>query len=99
MQIGGQMMRVHARRARSRAVTAMNECLWYCDSRVGVRIWLMCTRMIHTKPRCMYIAANVYAKAKDDRANATVADKGLNVDSKAITFGSYGGFGEGSHRQ
>ena len=43
-------------------------------------------------------AANKMAKAKDDRANAIIADKELDVGFKAITFGSYGGFGRGSHQ-
>ena len=43
-------------------------------------------------------AANKMAKAKDDRANAIIADKELDVGFKAITFGSYGGFGKGSHQ-
>ena len=43
-------------------------------------------------------AANVYAKAKDDRANAIIATKELDVGFEAITFGSYGGFGKGSHQ-
>ena len=33
------------------------------------------------------------AKAKDKSANKIINDKGLDIDFRAITFTSYGGFG------
>ena len=42
-------------------------------------------------------AANVYAKAKDKSANKIINDKGLDIDFRAITFTTYGGFGTPTH--
>ena len=41
--------------------------------------------------------ANAYATTKDRRANKIIEDKGLDIDFKAITFSTFGGFGEGTH--
>ena len=42
-------------------------------------------------------AANIYANNKCRDANKIIADKELDVDFKAITFTTYGGFGKDTH--
>ena len=42
--------------------------------------------------------ANAYAATKERRANKIIAEKRLHVRFKAITFGSYGAFGKGTHK-
>ena len=42
--------------------------------------------------------ANAYATTKDRRANKIIADKGLNIGFRAITFGTYGAFGKSTHK-
>ena len=42
-------------------------------------------------------AANIYANNKCRDANKIIADKELDVDFKAITFTTYGGFGNATH--
>ena len=39
-------------------------------------------------------AANVYANNKCRDANKIIAEKELDIDFKAITFATYGGFGK-----
>ena len=42
-------------------------------------------------------AANKMAASKNRRAHKIIKDKGLDIDFKAITFSTFGGFGEGTH--
>ena len=42
-------------------------------------------------------AANKMAAGKNRRAHKIIEDKGLDIDFKAITFSTFGGFGEGTH--
>ena len=42
-------------------------------------------------------AANKMATNKNRRANKIIEEKGLDIDFKAITFTTFGGFGEGTH--
>ena len=42
-------------------------------------------------------AANIYAASKDKSANKVINDKNLDVEFRAITFTSYGGFGTSAH--
>ena len=42
-------------------------------------------------------AANKMATNKNRRANKIIDEKGLDIDFKAITFTTFGGFGEGTH--
>ena len=41
--------------------------------------------------------ANRYANNKDRRAKKIINDKKLDIDFKAITFGTYGAFGKSTH--
>ena len=41
--------------------------------------------------------ANRYANNKDRRAKKIINDKKLDIDFKAITFGTYGAFGSSTH--
>jgi len=42
-------------------------------------------------------AANKMAANKNRRAHNIIEEKGLDIDFKAITFTTFGGFGEGTH--
>ena len=42
-------------------------------------------------------AANIYANSKDASANKIIKDKNLDVEFRAITFTTYGGFGTSAH--
>ena len=42
-------------------------------------------------------AANKMAANKNRRANKIIEEKGLDIDFKAITLTTFGGFGEGTH--
>ena len=42
-------------------------------------------------------AANIYAKSKDRSANRIIEDKNLDIEFRAITFTTYGGFGTAAH--
>ena len=42
-------------------------------------------------------AANIYAKSKDKSAHKVIKDKNLDIEFRAITFTTYGGFGTAAH--